>query len=101
MGAAAAVILMKERQIVDRFSAARATTPEAAQRLDTLGIHDGVAVARLRDRAVLREAGPGRFYVDLEVWRALRRWRRRLAIIAIALVLLALAARALRSILPH
>jgi len=39
--------------------------------------------------AVVREAGPGLFYADLEVWRGLRRARRRAALVV---VLVALAA---------
>jgi hypothetical protein len=48
---------------------------------------------------VLREAGPGLFYLDEPSWEALRRFRRRVVVILAALViaaaLLALARRAL------
>ena len=44
----------------------------------------------LRRRAVLREAGPGRFYLDELSWEALRRMRRRMALL-IGLLVLAVA----------
>lgn len=91
MGAAAAVILMKERRVIEAFVAAGATTPAGARTLDELGVHEGFPLARLRDRAVVRPAAPDRFFVDLEVWRAVRRTRRRLIAVIIAVVLMALA----------
>jgi hypothetical protein len=42
----------------------------------------------LRDRAVIREAAPGTYYLDEEVWTAVRRTRRRVA--TVFLVILAL-----------
>ncbi len=93
MGAAAAAILIKERHIVEAFERAGATSPERARIPEeiTVGQH-GVGWRRLRSRAVVREspADSGLFYVDLEVWRALRRLRRRL-ILAVLLIAIALA----------
>ena len=80
MGAAAAAVLIKERNIVDAFERAGATSAERARLPSDLVVHDGgVGWRRLTSRAVIREspAGSGRFYVDLEVWQALRRTRRR------------------------
>ena len=89
MGAAAAIIAAKERETVEAFTRAAATTPAAAQSLQAIGIAEGPAVRRLRDHAVVREAAPGMYYFDLEVWQAVRRRRRR---IALALAIVALAA---------
>ena len=91
MGAAVAVVLVKERHLVEAMEhagavdAAHAVTPDDI-RADPLGI----GWRRLRRRAVLREssAGSGRYYLDRDVWRALRRTRQTLAILLGALVLL-------------
>jgi hypothetical protein len=89
MGAAvAAVIMMRERQIVDAFRQAGATSAETARPLDSFGVDtDGVGMRRLRDRAVIREShsSEGLFYVDVEVWQAVRRQRRRLALVIIVI----------------
>lgn len=90
MGAAAAVILMKERRIVEAFERAGATSPASARTPDDLGVDPhGIGWRRLRDHAVVREAIPGadRYYVDVDVWQALRRMRRRI-VLALGLVIL-------------
>ncbi|MEO8620514.1 MAG: hypothetical protein ABI625_05575 [bacterium] len=93
MGGAVAVILIKERHMVEALQRAGATSPATARTLDNLGAvgidADGIAWRRLRDRAVVREAAPGAFYVDIEVWQALRRQRRRLILVMLVLILIA------------
>ena len=76
--------------MVGRFVAAGAVSKEKAKTLEDVGQHRGVILHRLRERAVVREATPGHYYVDLESWNAVRRTRRRAASVAgvIALVLL-------------
>ena len=95
MGGAVAVILIKERHIVDAFQRAGATSPDRAVLPSDLNVHDGrVAWRRLRSHAVLRESeeGSGWFWLDVDVWKAVHRTRRRaavallLAIIAFAMV---------------
>src|SRR2546428_6770531 len=88
--AVAAVILRKERRAVEAFARGGATSPATAQTLEALGIPDGLAVQRLRDHAVLREGAPGLYFVDLEVWHAVRRARRRILLV-LAIVVLAAA----------
>jgi hypothetical protein len=89
MGAAAAVIIARERRVVEAFTVAGATSPERARPLDSLGIEsDGMALRRLQDHAVIREAEGGRFYLDLPSWQALRRMRRRMAIILLVVILI-------------
>ncbi|HET7190090.1 MAG TPA: hypothetical protein VFI52_18185 [Gemmatimonadaceae bacterium] len=93
MGAAAAVILMKERRIVESFERGGATSAASARTPDELGVDPhGIGWRRLRDHAVVREASAGaeRYYVDVEVWQALRRMRRRIVLI-LGLVILAAA----------
>ena len=90
MGAAVAIILSRERQMVEAFKRAGATTPERARPASDLHVDpDALAFRRLRQRAVIRENGPGEFYLDREVWLAVGRSRRRLGIALLATVLLA------------
>ena len=90
MGADAAVILIKERRMAEAFERAGATSPDRAVLPSDLsvGAH-GVGWRRLRERAVVRESSPGSglFYLDVEVWQALRRTRRRLIVVAIVVAL--------------
>lgn len=89
MATAAAVVLMKERRLVEAFTAAAATSPERAQAVETLGIDsDTLALRRLRHRAVIRESSPGRFYLDVPTWEALRRGRQRVAIVLLVIIAL-------------
>ncbi len=78
--------------MVGQFVAAGATSKEHAKTLEEVGLHGGLILHRLRDRAVVREAGSGRYYVDMESWEAVRRMRRRaasvLGIIALILIFL-------------
>jgi hypothetical protein len=97
MGAAAAIAIMrmKERQVVDDFRAAGALTPSTAQSYAAMGFGEARAMKRLHDSAVIREAGPGLYYLDEEVWIAVRRNRRRRALmigLVLALIVLGLAA---------
>ncbi len=86
---AAAVILIKERHIVAAFERVGATSPERAVTLEELGVANRLAARKLKARAVLREAAPGRFYLDLPSWQALRRLRRRMVTVVLVLVLIA------------
>ena len=93
MGAAAAVIIIKERRLVEAFSAAAATSPERARTVESLGIEsDASSLKRLQKNAVIREGAPGRYYLDTASWEALRRMRRRMMIVLIMIVIAALAA---------
>ena len=92
MGAAvAAVLIRREKEVVDDFRAAGATSRETAQSYTAVGLGQSLGLKRLRDRAVIREAAPGTYYLDEEVWTAVRRTRRRIAtvlLLILALVLL-------------
>ena len=78
--AIAAVIRRKEREVVDDFRRGGATAPDAAKSLADLGLEDSWPVRRLQRRAVIREPQPGVMYLDEEVWAAVRRTRRRVAL---------------------
>ena len=91
MGGAVAVILIKERRIVEAFERAGATSPDRAMSVGDVNVDDvGIGWRRLRERAVIREASAGRYYLDVEVWQATRRTRRRLMAVMLILVLAAL-----------
>ena len=90
MGAAAAVILMKERQVVEAFERAGATAPSAGRSPTDLGVDpNGVGWRRLRRHAIVREASPGTelYYLDVEVWQATRRTRRRVLAVVLFVML--------------
>jgi hypothetical protein len=77
--AVAAVILRKERELVDLFRSAGATSAATARSLDEVGVEQAWPLSRLRRRAIVREASPGRYYLDEEVWVAMRGMRQRIA----------------------
>ena len=86
--AIAAVIVRKERELVDLFRDAGATTPETARTLDEVGVDQAWPLSRLRRRAVVREAAPGRYYLDEEVWTAMRGMRQRIVLTLVGMALL-------------
>jgi hypothetical protein len=89
MGAAAAIILARERRLMEDFVRAGATSPERAVSPDELGVDtSGVGWRRLRDHAILREtgAGTGRYYLDVEVRDAVRRARIRFLLVLILIL---------------
>lgn len=88
MGASVAVILIKERHIAEAFEGAGITAPERARDPEEVGVGmHGIGWRRLVDRAVVREASPGKWYIDMPSWLALRRQRRRMLIIMLVLVI--------------
>ena len=92
MGAAvAAVLLRREREVVEDFRTAGATSRESAQSYTAIGLGQSLGLKRLRDRAVIREAAPGTYYLDEEVWTAVGRTRRRIATVFLFLALFLLA----------
>ena len=86
--AAVAIIRMKEREVRDDFTAAGATTPANAKSLAEIGLDDSMAVKRLKRRSVIREAAPGLYYFDEDVWKAVRSMRRRMALLLVGTMLL-------------
>lgn len=86
--AIAAVIRRKEREVVDDFRRAGATSPSTAKSLADVGLEDSWPVRRLQRRAVIREPEPGVMYLDEEVWQAVRRTRRRVLAVFLAIMFL-------------
>ncbi len=73
----AAIILAKERRMVEPPANGRRRDAGAGANPRGAGHQQGVILRRLRERAVVREAGPDRFYLDEPSWEAVRRGRRR------------------------
>ena len=90
MGAAAAAVVIAERRIVEAFELAGATSVATARTPDDVGV-DTVSLGwrRLTNRAVVREAAPGSglYYLDREVWQAVRRTRMRLVVVLVVILL--------------
>lgn len=84
----AAVVIAKERHIVRAFRRAGATTPATAVAPASIGVAEHLVFHKLRNRAILREAGGNTFYLDEMSWQASRAVRRRLALIALVIVLI-------------
>jgi len=92
MGAAviAAAMRRREQEVIDDFRAAGAISPDRAQSYTAIGLGQSLAVRRLHNRAVIREAAPGVYYLDEEVWAAVRRTRLRLLTVFLSLLALVL-----------
>lgn len=86
--AIAAVIIRREREVMDLFREVGATSPAAARSLDEVGVEQAWPLSRLRRRAVIREAAPGKYYLDEEVWAAMRGMRQRIVFILVGMVAL-------------
>lgn len=90
--AIAAIMRRREMEVVDDFRAAGAISRETAQSYTAIGLGQSLGLKRLRERAVIREAAPGTgtYYLDEEVWVAVRRTRRRIAAVLLVVVALML-----------
>jgi hypothetical protein len=82
-----AAAMRKERHTVEAFERAGATSPERALTPDEVGVEThGFGWRRVIDQAIVREAAPGRYYLDVPSWLAVRRMRMRRLLIALVVV---------------
>jgi hypothetical protein len=79
--AAAAILIRKEKDLVEHFKQAGAMSPSSAKSSSDLGVHERFAWSRLVRDAVIREAAPGTYYLDESAWVALGQKRRRVALV--------------------
>jgi hypothetical protein len=79
---------MKERHVRDDFLRAGATMPVNAMSLADIGIGESMAFKRLVRRSIIREASPGLFYFDEEVYLSVRAMRRRMALVMLVTIVL-------------
>jgi hypothetical protein len=89
MGAAAAIIIRRQRDIVETFQGARATSVQTARHPGELGVEEDRIFRGLIRRAVIRPSEDGRYYLDEPSWVALGSMRRRIALMIMLLVILA------------
>jgi len=68
------LIARSRRQIVGAFRTVRALSGPSARRLRDLGLRDTEVLRDLVTLAVIRKAGPERYFLDEEVWAAQRHW---------------------------
>ena len=61
-----------ERQIVRAFRGQRAVTLRTARSLSDLGLHNSQSLQRMVAAAVLRRAGPERYFLDETAWASRR-----------------------------
>ena len=85
-----AVVVRRQRKIVEQFQAAGATSADRATTPAALGVQEGMAFRQLRRHAILQEAGGQRFFVDTARWAAHRQRRWRAALICITTVCIVL-----------
>jgi hypothetical protein len=88
MGTAAAIIIRKEKDLVAHLRRSGAVSAATAKPPGALGVDvDSRSFHRLRERAVIREATPGTWYLDEPTWNALWGIRRRVTLIALILII--------------
>lgn len=90
MGAAAGAVVVAERRMIEAFERAGATSAASALTPDEVGVEtSSLGWRRLTNRAVIRETAPesGRYYLDREVWQAVRRTRMRLLVVVVVVLL--------------
>jgi hypothetical protein len=87
--AVAMVIRRKEINLVEHFRDMGALSPDSAKSLRDLQVNvDDFALQRLHRRAVIRAVHDGEYYLDEEVWRAVRGRHRRVGTLIFLLVVL-------------
>ncbi len=86
MAAAAAIVLRRERDMVNQYRGAGALSADAARDPGEVGVERGFIFDRLVSSAVLREASDGRYYLDEPSWVAMRRIRRRMIVVVLLIV---------------
>lgn len=85
--AAVAILIRKEREIISAFRRVGAMSTENGTTIEAAHVHDGIALRRLRARAVIRPARAGGWYLDEPVLAANTRMRRKFALLALLLVI--------------
>ena len=86
-----AIIAMKMRRYKEAFRAAGAVTPATAMRPDEVGLRKSVIFDKLVRQRVLVAAGDGRYYLDETRDATVRRSKRKLVLVLLAIILVLLA----------
>lgn len=89
---AATIILIKQRQreLIERFEAVGATSPQTARSLDDIGVRTGFIFCRMAHAGVFIQTDGVRWYFVPEAWRRYqdRQWSR---LVLTAMVILGVA----------
>lgn len=89
MGAAAAVMIRREKELVAHFRESGATSAETARSLTSMQVDtESRAYRRLKQRAVVRQAPQGDWYLDELSLEAVRGMHRRIAMLLVALIVM-------------
>ncbi|MBA3657396.1 MAG: hypothetical protein H0W69_08600 [Gemmatimonadaceae bacterium] len=91
MGAGiAAAIAMKEKRLIQHFRDLGAVSPDSAKSVAELRIDENFIFRRLHRRAVIRQVHEGEYYLDEDVWEAVRKTRHRIAFLIVAMIIIGL-----------
>jgi hypothetical protein len=88
MSAAVVVILAIRKKFIRNFKIAGATSPQTAVRPEEHGIKKGIVFNGLVRQGIVKDAGGGRYYLDLEKEALNAVSRRNAGIILLATILL-------------
>lgn len=92
MGAAAvAVMIRREKDIVQVFQSAGAVSSETAKPLGALGLEESRHFSTLERAGIIRKGAPGTWYLDQTAWSERMLTRRRIGVMLLVMSLLALA----------
>ncbi len=80
------IILLRQRDLVDRFRDAGATSAEAAKPLSDIGVRMGFIFSRLSARGVFVHAGGDRWWHDAAAWNHYRDGQGRRLLIAAVVI---------------
>jgi hypothetical protein len=92
--AAAAIIIRRERELVEHFRSHAALSAAAAKTPTELAVEQRMAWVILLNRGIIRDAGGGRFYLDEAAWEANRAMKRKMAAVMLVVFICAAAAAA-------
>ncbi len=89
---AALLVMNRQRDLVDRFRAAGATSASAARPLAEIGVEASFMFSRMSARGVFVPAGEDRWWFDAAAWNRYRdrQWKRLVAGALVILVVCAL-----------
>ena len=83
----AAVIIAKQNRCMRRFQGGGAISPDTAADLAQIGCRDSRLFRSLVSRGVIRQASPGKFYIDMQSASEFRKNRLLRALTALVIIL--------------
>ncbi len=86
---AALIIMNRQRDLVDRFRDAGATSAGAAKSLSEIGVEPSFMFSRMSSRGVFVPAGGDRWWFDAVAWERFKRRQGRRMLLAAGVILAA------------